>query len=103
MVFAEDLMKLLKLLPKTEANIIFYKQVLRSGTSVGANYMEANGTYTKKDKRHKLVISRKEAKETRYWLRLIKTENPGFTKQCKELIDEVLELVLILSSIIIKT
>ena len=69
--FARSVRKFVKCLPKTIANIEDAKQVIRSSGSVGANYIEANEALSKKDFTMRIKICRKEAKESRYWLRLI--------------------------------
>ncbi len=74
-------------------------QLLRSSTSVAANYMEATGAESKKDFRHKVSICRKEAKEARYWLRIV-GHTVGKTDVCVELQKEAHELTLIFSSIV---
>lgn len=101
--FGELIIELVQKIPKTEINRVFTNQIIRSGTSVGANYMEADGTRTRKDLEHKLTICRKEAKETKYWLRIIRTSNPTQESLCNHLIQEAYELILIFSSIIQKT
>lgn len=63
----------IKKLPKTIGNIEDGKQVVRSSGSVGANYIEANESLSKKDFAMRIKICRKEAKESRYWLNLIDT------------------------------
>ena len=68
--FAEEIVELCKLTKITEYNKNIIEQLLRAGTSVGANYFEANGAESKKDFRHKIHICKKEAKESMYWLRL---------------------------------
>ena len=78
-------------------------QVLRSGTSVGANYREANETETKKDFCFRMRISRKEGKETIYWLRLIIEHNPVLAKRIEPLLQETMELVKIFATIIEKS
>ncbi len=91
-------------MPKTIANIEDVKQLIRASGSVGANYLEANEALSKKDFVFKLKISRKEAKESRYWLRLINDTNElNSVVEIKKLIDEANELKLILSAIIEKT
>jgi len=77
-------------------------QLVRSGTSVGANYMEADGASTKKDFKHKISICRKEAKETRHWLRMIAYAVPEKAEEAKSLSQEAQELVLIFSKILSK-
>ncbi len=71
--FSKSLIKLLKRVPKNQTIIPLLDQCLRSGTSIGANYREANGASSKKDFRNKIAICKKEAKETLYWLELIAT------------------------------
>ncbi len=78
-------------------------QVLRSGTSVGANYREANETETKKDFCFRMRICRKEAKETVYWLKLITEHNPLLAKRLESLSQETAELVKIFATIIEKS
>jgi len=79
------------------------KQFIRSGTSIGANYMEADGAESKKDFRHKIALCKKETKETKHWIRMIAKANPNRKKECKELWKEAQELTLILSSILISS
>ncbi len=73
-------------------------QLLRSATSVGANYREANGADSKKDFRNKISICKKEAKETMYWLELLSTISPN-KPDLRILWKEAHELTLIFSSI----
>ena len=102
--FARDVRFFVKALPKTIANIEDSKQVVKSSGSVGANYIEANEKLSKKDFLLRMKISRKEAKETVYWLRLIDaTNNLENKKEASELINEAIELKKILSSIIEKS
>jgi len=62
-------------LKKDTINLVYIKQVIRSSSSIGANYIEANESLGKQDMKMKIRISRKEAKETQYWLELLMTEN----------------------------
>lgn len=71
--FAKLVREFVKLLPKTLANLEDIQQVVRSSGSVGANYIEANESLSKKDFLMRIEICRKEAKESRYWLRLMDT------------------------------
>lgn len=93
-------------LPNTEANRIYKRQVIRSSSSIGANLIEADGALTKRDFLNKLGISRREAKETKYWLEIIyetSVFNESSSKgEIKWLMKESEEIKLILSSIIIK-
>jgi len=73
--FAKAVRLFVKTLPKTIANDEDGKQVVRASGSVGANYIEANESLSKKDFVMRIKISRKEAKESAYWLRLIHETN----------------------------
>lgn len=74
-------------------------QLIRSGTSVGANYMEANQAISRKDFRNKIKICQKEASETKYWLKLISAMNGVNIDECRRLWQESNELVLIFGKI----
>lgn len=103
-IFAKDVRLFIKSLPKTIANIEDEKQVIRSSGSVGANYREANESLSKKDFVMRIKISRKEAKESVYWLRLINETNTlENSKDALMLIQEATELKKILSSILEKS
>jgi four helix bundle protein len=99
-VFGERIIDFVKTLPRNTVNIELIKQMVRSGTSIGANYMEADGAESKKDFRHKIAICKKESKETKHWLRMIARANPDRKDECKELWNEAQELTLIFSSIL---
>ena len=73
--FARDVRAFIKLLERTIGNVEDARQVVRSSGSVAASYIEANESLSKKDFRMRIKIGRKEAKESRLWLRLIDTEN----------------------------
>lgn len=75
--FSINLVKELKKLPKDMINNKLINQVVRSGTSIGANYEEGNAAESYRDFQHKLNISFKEAKETRYWLTILISANPA--------------------------
>ena len=91
-------------LPKTIANMEDGKQLVRSSGSVGANYIEANESLSKKDFLMRIKISRKEAKESAYWLRLIRETNTLKNEDdAKNLIEEAVELKKILSAILNKS
>jgi four helix bundle protein len=74
-------------------------QIVRSGTSIGANYMEANQASSRKDFRNKIYIAKKEANETMHWLRMITKACPEHRDDCRELWQEAKELTLIFSKI----
>jgi len=88
-------------LPKTMANFEDGKQLIRSSGSVGANYIEANEALSKKDFLMRIKISRKEAKESIYWLKLTQPKEINI-KEKEYLIQEATELMKILSSIMRK-
>ena len=91
----------MKKLPRTICNTEDVKQVVRSSGSVGANYIEANESLGKKDFRMRVKISRKESKESRYWLRLIDTQGDNtLNKERDKLIQESTELMRIFGAIL---
>jgi len=98
--FSESLIGLCKVVKVTITNENIVKQVLRSGTSIGANYCEANGATSKTDFKSKIHICKKEANETMYWLRLLANEVEEKQKVLiRELWRENKELLLIFSKI----
>jgi four helix bundle protein len=97
--FSVDIIKFLNGIPYSLDMLIVKKQLIRSATSIGANYFEANGSATDKDFKSKLMISRKEAKETNYWLRVLKRLRRHESRKIQSLIDESEELIKITSSI----
>ena len=102
--FAKSVRLFTKTLPKTISNVEDGKQVIRSSGSVGANYREANESLSKKDFLMRVKISRKEAKESAYWLRLIhETNNLKNADTAQNLIQEATELTKILSAILEKS
>ncbi len=70
--FAISIIKLYKLLAEEKKEFVISKQVLKSGTSIGANVEEALGAQSRPDFQHKLAIAYKEARETHYWIRLLR-------------------------------
>ncbi len=102
--FAKAVRLFVKTLPKTIENVEDGKQVVKASGSVGANYREANESLSKKDFLMRMKISRKEAKESVYWLRLIhETNNLRNANEAQKLIQEANELKKILSSILEKS
>lgn len=98
--FAQDVRAFAKQIPKTVANTEDTKQVVRASGSVGANYIEANESLSKKDFLLRIKICRKEAKESRYWLRLIDAgDDSTVEKYQATLIQEATELTSILGAI----
>lgn len=102
--FAKQIRFLVKQLPKTIGNLQDCKQLIRSSGSVGANYIEANHALSKKDFTHRIKISRKEAKESSFWLQLIDTSDDQQLEDKRlELFGESVELVKIFSAIMTKS
>jgi len=101
--FSNKIIKAFKSLPKEIISNELIKQGIRSGTAIGANYIEANDALSKKDFVHRLRIARKEAKETIYWLKLIIETDKNSAKNIESLIKEADELKRILSTIIDKS
>jgi len=103
-VFNKNVVFYSRKLPRNASNIEYGKQVLRSSGSVGANYIEANEALSKKDFKMRIKISRKEAKESIYWLRLLtETNSEELKKEGIILFNEATELKKILSSILEKS
>ena len=100
--FGEKIIKFCQNLPPNAINAQLICQLVRAGTSIGANYMEADGAESKKDFRHKIGICKKESMETMHWLRMIVAANPTRNIECREFWQETHEFVLIFSSILKK-
>ena len=102
--FARRIRAFVKKLPKSLANMEDSRQLIDASGSVGANYIEANESLGKKDFLMRIKISRKEAKESRYWLKLIDTNNISkLEKERNELVQEATELMNIFGSILRKS
>lgn len=99
--FSRSLIAFFKKVPNSQILVPLVNQCLRSGTSVGANYREANGASSKKDFINKTYICKKESKETMYWLELIgqTLEDEKLKQQCRVLWQESKEFVLIFGKI----
>ncbi len=100
--YGEEILMFMKTLKRDDINRPLISQIIRSGTSIGANYMEADAAESKKDFRHKISLVKKEAKETIHWLRMIAKANPQRKDELKVLWNEGQELTLIFSSILNK-
>ena len=98
--FALRIIGLYKFLCDEKKEYVLSKQILRSGTSIGANIEEANAGQTKKDFLAKMSIASKEARETLYWLKLLRDSDYIEEKIAKSLINDIEELVRILTSIV---
>ncbi len=103
--FAKKVRLWVKKIPKTIENVEDLKQLIKASGSVGANYIEANEALSKKDFAMRIRISRKEAKESAFWIRLILETNEDLLENetGKYLYQEVIELKKILSSIELKS
>ncbi len=98
--FSVSVIKFVQTLPRNEVNRPLISQLVRSSTSVGANYVEADGAESKKDFKHKIAICKKEAKETMYWFQMLVVANEDKKQDCRILWQEAHELALIFASII---
>ncbi|MEA3288343.1 MAG: four helix bundle protein [Candidatus Marinimicrobia bacterium] len=97
--FALRIIKLYKYLTEEKREFVISKQILRSGTSIGANVEESLGGSSDKDFIHKLTIAYKEARETRYWLRLLRESEYLTPEMSDSILDECDELLKIIGSI----
>jgi four helix bundle protein len=98
--FAHRIRQLFKKLPKTISNIEDGRQLIRSSGSIGANYIEANESLGEKDFLFHIKISRKEAKESRYWLRLLDLEAiPELEPERNTMLQEADEIMRIFGAI----
>ena len=99
LVFGREIVIFCKNIEQNIITIPLIKQLIRSGTSIGANYAEANGASSKKDFRNKIYICKKESQETKYWLNIISTAVPSKNEEIKKLWQEAQELTLIFQKI----
>jgi four helix bundle protein len=100
--FGMQVIDLSKEIPINHITKPIVSQFIRSGTSVGANYCEAEEASSKKDFKNKICIAKKEAKETMYWLEMIVKAEPQLKEKARPIWKEAHELVLIFSAIIRK-
>ena len=96
--FALRIVKLCRHLSEEKREYVLSKQILRSGTSIGANVAEANQAQSKADFIHKLSIGHKESFETEYWLNLLRDSEYLTESQARSLIEDCCELQKILTS-----
>lgn len=102
-IFTQNVIRFVKMLPNSVANVEITKQVIRSSGSIGANYIEANESLGKKDFAMRIRVCRKEAKETVYWLKLLEINGSGMESKRQVLVQEATELMKIFGSIVEKT
>jgi four helix bundle protein len=101
--FGELIIVFCKKLPKTIITIPLIGQLIKSSTSIGANYCEADCAESKKDFEHKIGICKKESNESKHWLRMIAAAIPEFNNEALMLMQEATELSLIFIAIIKKS
>lgn len=94
----ENIIKFIRKIEVRTINENIVKQLLKSATSIGANYIEATAAESRKDFIHKVGIAKKEAKETTYWLRLLATTEEGHKDECRLFWKEAHELTLIFAT-----
>ena len=97
--FGEDVLGFVKTIKLDTINKPIIIQLVRSSTSIGANYMEANQASSKRDFANKIRISQKEANESKHWLRMLTRSNPEQAEKCRQFWQEAHELVLIFAKI----
>lgn len=97
--FGEAVIIFCKSLKQDFISMPIINQIVRSGTSIGANYMEANGASSRQDFRNKIYICKKEAQETKHWLRMMAICFPERKEEIRKLWKEVQELTLIFQKI----
>ncbi len=102
-VFAEKVILFAKLIKRSPINDPLINQIVKSSTSIGANYCEADSAESRNDFIHKIGICKKEAKETRYWIRIIVKANFELEEKAKPLWQEANELFYIFTAIVKNT
>ena len=98
-VFGEAVIAFAKKIPINDVTRVLISQLVRAGTSVGANYVEADDADSKKDFKFKIGLSRREARESKHWLRMIVAAEPQLRDDAKKLWREAQELNLIFGAI----
>jgi four helix bundle protein len=103
LLFAKSVRLFIGKLQKTISTIEDGKQVVRSSGSIGANYIEANEALSKKDFKMRIMICRKEAKETCYWLEILEINSGNLENERVKLLEEATQLRKIFGAILEKT
>src|SRR3954465_14829904 len=98
-VFGERVIAFAKRVPVNPVNTPLISQLVRAGTSVGANYCEADDADSKRDFFFKIGLCRREARETKHWLRMVVAAEPGLRDEARALWQEAKELNLIFGAI----
>ncbi len=102
LTLSKSVFQFIQKIPKDRINHEYADQFNRSSCSIGANYIEANESESRKDFIHRLKICRKEAKEAKYWLEIILHANPNLTQESMTIRTELYEMVKLFSSILNK-
>ena len=97
--FSENIIDFMRVIRKDDINRNIIIQLVRAATSIGANYCEANASSSKRDFRNKIFICKKEANETKYWLRLLIKYHPELKEKIKSFWQEAHEFHLIFQRI----
>ena len=98
--FGENVIRFCRTISLDTISKPLINQLVRSSTSIGANYMEANGASSRKDFKNKIHICKKESQETKHWLRMLASSYPNKKTEISELWKECQELTLIFQKII---
>jgi four helix bundle protein len=96
--FSLEILKFYRVVRKTNLPAHIANQLMRAGTSIGANLEEARSAYSRRDLASKHTIALREARETHYWLRLINADQPQLSKQVAILLEECSQLIAILTA-----
>lgn len=102
-VFGENIITFCKTVELNTITRPIISQLMRSATSIGANYCEANNASSKKDFKNKIFICKKEAQETKYWLRMIAKCLPDRKEEIRKYWQETQELTMIFQKIVNST
>ncbi len=101
--FGEEVIRFSKKIPENVITRPLISQLIRAATSIGANYCEADDAESRKDFKHKIGICKKEARETKHWLRMIVVSVPDLKDEARKLWQEAKELNLIFNAIVRST
>ncbi len=97
--FSENIIEFIKIVKRDDINRNIITQLVRAATSIGANYSEANASSSKRDFRNKIYICKKEANETKYWLRILSVYHPDLKEKTRIFWKEAHEFHLIFQKI----
>ncbi len=97
--FGENIIRFCKKVPRSLINDPLVNQLIRAGTSVGANYSEADDAESKEDFKHKIGICKKESRESKHFIRMVVVAAPELKEDAKSLWQEAKEINLILNAI----